>query len=62
MRSLSAQNCVSEHRGNYAASSSIKLISQIRDLNKELAIEAVFFLQKREDGKYFPLRVMNDVA
>ena len=37
-RSLSAQNCVSEHRGKYAASSSITFISPIRNLNKKLAI------------------------
>jgi len=36
---------VSEHREKYATSSLLTLISTIRDLNKELPIQAVFFLQ-----------------
>jgi len=46
---------VSEHRKKYATSFLLTLISTIRDLNKELPIQAVFFLQKKIRWQIVPV-------
>ena len=61
-RSLSAQNCVSEHRGKYGASSSNHThFTNSRSEQRTCNIGRIL-CTKTYDNKYIPLRVMTDVA